>query len=71
MNTFVQLSVEEEESRRMSMKAYGFWRWNGLSPELALALSKQHRVIREIYEIKKAVDNANSGEITHVIGLKK
>lgn len=67
-NTFS--TSPDDSERRMSLKAYDYYRLHGYSPEQAVVLASNGQDVPEMYEQKKAVDNANSGEFRNVIGLK-
>lgn len=71
MPNVFQASSDDDE-RRMSMSAYGFWRYHGISPELAFEWAhRQDLKTPNLYVQKKAVDNARNGKYKHVIGLKE
>lgn len=70
MAKFIHLAPEVEEERRMSFKVYDYYRLHGYSPEQAVILASNGQDTPEMYEQKNAVDNANSGELRNVIGLK-
>lgn len=59
----------DENERRMSMKAYDYYRFSGYSAQDAVELASTGQETPELYEQKAAMDNANSGEYTHTIGL--
>lgn len=76
-NAFEKLPAMEEASRRkllfegMSFRRYDFWRWHGISPELATIWGKRTDLnIPNLYELKETVDNASHSGFQHTIGLK-